>query len=70
MAKVQDMALIELHPVDLSPVIQPVQIPSKGLPTSRQINISSHLGVICKHIEGAHNSLIQVINKDIEEDRP
>ena len=28
------------------------------------------LGIICKLTEGALNILIQVINKDIEQDRP
>jgi len=43
MTKMQDptLGLVELHPVGLSPAIQPVQIPLQGLPTPRKINISS-----------------------------
>ena len=71
-AKEQDPAfgLVEPHPIGFSPAIQPFQIPLSGLATLRQINASSQLGVICKLTEGALNALIQVINKDIEEDRP
>ena len=47
-----------------------MQIPLQGLATPRQIDISSQLGVICKPTEGVVRALIQVINKDIEEDRP
>src|SRR5699024_1036687 len=35
-----------------------------------QIYTSSQLGVICKLTEGALNALIQVVNKDIKQDRP
>ena len=38
--------------------------------TPRQINTLLELGVICKLTEGALSALIQVIKKDIEEDRP
>ena len=71
MAKVQDPAfgLVEPHPIGFSPAIQPIQIPPLGLATLRQINTSSQLGVICKLSEGALNALIQVINKDIKQDR-
>ena len=64
-AKMQDPALglVELHPVGLSPVIQPVQIPLQGLTTARQINTSSQFGVTCKLTEGALNSIIQIISK-------
>ena len=71
MAKLQEPAvgLVELIPIGLSPAIKPVQIPLKGLPTPRQTDTSSQLGIICKHTEGALNTLIQVISKDIEQDR-
>ena len=44
--------------------------PSVGPRYPQEINSSSQLGVICKLTEGALNALIQVISKDIEEDRP
>ena len=71
-AKVQDSALglLELHPISLSPAIQSVQIPLSSLPIPRQIDTSCQLGVIFRLPENALNPLIQVINKDIEEDRP
>ena len=71
MTTVQDLAfcLVEPHPIGLSPVIQSVQITPQSLLTPRQINTSSQLGVICKFTEGALNALIQVINKDIKQDR-
>jgi len=64
------LGLVELHPTGLSSVIQPVQISLYSLPALRQINSSSQLGVICKLTEGALNPLIQIINKDIEQNRP
>jgi len=69
--EVQDPALdlVELHPTDLSSASLPVQIPLEGLPTPTKINISSQLGVICR-LTDAFNPLIQVINKDSEQDRP
>ena len=71
-AEVQDPAFgfVEPHLIGFSPAIQPVQIPLQGLATPRQIDISSQLGVIHKLTEGELNALMQVINKDIEEDRP
>ena len=52
--KVQKMelGLVEIHTIGLSPLIQPVQIPLKGLPTSKQIDTSCQLCVICKLTEG------------------
>lgn len=46
----------------------PVQTTLKGLPTPKQINTSSHLSVICKLTGNALNPLVQVINKDTEQD--
>ena len=72
LTKVKDLAfcLAEVHTIGLSPAIQPVQIPLQGLPTPRQMDTFSQLDVICKLTEGALNALIQIINKDIEQDRP
>ena len=68
--QVQALSLVELHPIGLSPAIQPVQIPLQGLATPKQINTSSQSDVICRFTDDALNALIQVINKDVEEDRP
>ena len=61
MAKVQDLALglAELHPTGLSQKIQPVQIP----PTSRQIDTSFQLGVVCRLTEVELNSLVKILNR-------
>jgi len=61
--------LVELHPIGLSPSIQPVQIPLKGHPILRQINGSLQFGVTCKLIEGVLSSVMQTINKDVKQDR-
>jgi len=66
--QVQDpaLSLIEPHTVGLSLSIQPVQIALWSLPTHKQINTPSQLGVICKLTEGALNPLIQIIDKDVK----
>ncbi|KAK4819495.1 hypothetical protein QYF61_004791 [Mycteria americana] len=68
-AEVQDLALglVERHTIDLSPSIQPVQVPLKSLPTLKQINTPTQLGVICKLTEGALDLFIQIIDKDIKQ---
>ncbi|CAM9644520.1 unnamed protein product, partial [Bubo scandiacus] len=52
--KVQHPAfgLIEAPTVDLSPLLQPVQVSLQSLPTLEQINTPTQLGVICKLTEG------------------
>ncbi|KAK4829410.1 hypothetical protein QYF61_003974 [Mycteria americana] len=51
--QVQDPAhgLVEPHTIDLSPSLQPVQIPLQSLPTLKQINTPAQFGVICKLTE-------------------
>ncbi|KAK4822662.1 hypothetical protein QYF61_019029 [Mycteria americana] len=70
--QVQDLALglVEPHTIDLSPSIQPVQVPLQSLPTLKQINTPTQLGVICKLTEGALDPLIQIIDKDIKQNWP
>ncbi|PKU41303.1 hypothetical protein llap_8392 [Limosa lapponica baueri] len=65
----QDLALglVEPHPVGLSPSIQPVQIPLQSLSTLHQVDTPTQLGVIC---EGALDPLVQIIDKDVKENRP
>ncbi|KAK4822041.1 hypothetical protein QYF61_006954 [Mycteria americana] len=71
-AQVQDLALglVEPHTIDLSPSIQPVQIPLQSLPPFKQINTPAQLGVICKLTEGALDPFVQIIDKDIKQDWP
>ncbi|KAJ7406256.1 hypothetical protein WISP_134969 [Willisornis vidua] len=69
-AKVQHLALglFEPHTVGFGPSIQPVQVPLHSNPAFQQIDTPPRLGVICKFANGALNPLIQIINKDIEQD--
>ncbi|KAK4814188.1 hypothetical protein QYF61_011911 [Mycteria americana] len=71
-AQVQDLALglVEPHTIDLGPSIQPVQVPLQSLPTLKQINTPTQLGVICKLTEGALDPFVQIIDKDIKQDWP
>ncbi|KAK4832707.1 hypothetical protein QYF61_025168, partial [Mycteria americana] len=70
--QVQDPALglVEPHTIGLGPSIQPVQVPLQSLPTLKQINTPTQLGVICKLTEGALDPLIQIIDKDIKQNWP
>ena len=72
MAKLHDPALglVELHPNDLSSAIHPVQVTLQGLPAPREIDASSQLGVIFKLTKDALSGLVQVINKETEQNRP
>ncbi|PKU49363.1 hypothetical protein llap_402 [Limosa lapponica baueri] len=65
--QVQDPALnlVEPHTIGLSPSIQPVQIPLQSLPTLKQINTPTQLGVACKLPESVLKPLVQIINKNI-----
>ncbi|KAK4821429.1 hypothetical protein QYF61_019707 [Mycteria americana] len=67
-AQVQDLALslVEPHTIDLGPSIQHIQT----LPTLKQINTPTQLGVTCKLTEGALDPLVQIIDKDIKQDWP
>ncbi|KAK4822567.1 LOW QUALITY PROTEIN: hypothetical protein QYF61_016136 [Mycteria americana] len=71
-AQVQDLALglVEPHTIDLGPSIQPVQVPLQSLPTLKQINTPTQLGVICKLTEGALDPLVQIIDKDVKQNWP
>ncbi|KAK4816629.1 hypothetical protein QYF61_019328 [Mycteria americana] len=70
--QVQDLALglVKPHTIDLSPSIQPVQVPLQSLPTLKQINTPAQLGVICKLTEGALDPFVQIIDKDIKQNWP
>ncbi|KAK4828640.1 hypothetical protein QYF61_000288 [Mycteria americana] len=71
-AQVQDLALglVKPHTVDLSPSIQPVQVPLQSLPTLQQINTPTQLGVVCKLTESTLDPFVQIIDKDIKQNWP
>ena len=67
-ATAQDPELVvELHPIGLCPAIQPDQIPLQGLPTPREIDTFSHLGVITKSALNPLKSMSS--KKDYEQDK-
>ncbi|KAK4827493.1 hypothetical protein QYF61_018793 [Mycteria americana] len=70
--QVQDppLGLVEPHTIGLGPLIQPVQVPLQSLPSLKQIDTPTQLGVICKPTEGARDPLVQIINKDIKQNWP
>ncbi|KAK4819924.1 hypothetical protein QYF61_015299 [Mycteria americana] len=70
--QVQDLALglVKPHTIGPSPLIQPDQVPLQTLPTLKQINTPTQLGVICKLTEGALDPFIQIIDKDIKQNWP
>jgi len=67
----QDLAfgLAESHTVGLGPSIQPDQVPLQRLHTLQQINTPTQPSVTCKLTEGALNPLIQIIDKDVNQDQ-
>ncbi|KAK4831880.1 hypothetical protein QYF61_020027 [Mycteria americana] len=71
-AQVQDPALglVKPHTIDLGPLIQPVQVPLQSLPTLKQINTPTQLGVVCKLTEGALSPFVQIIGKDVKQNWP
>ncbi|KAK4832004.1 hypothetical protein QYF61_020442 [Mycteria americana] len=70
--QVQDLALGLVKPltIGLGPSIQPVWVPLQSLPTFKQINTPTQLGVICKLTESVLDPLIQIIDKDIKQNWP
>ncbi|KAK4826991.1 hypothetical protein QYF61_013091 [Mycteria americana] len=71
-AQVQDLALglVKPHTIDLSPSIQPVQVPLQSLPTLQQINTPTQLGVVCKLTESTLDPFVQIIDKDVKQNWP
>ncbi|KAK4825916.1 hypothetical protein QYF61_003411 [Mycteria americana] len=64
------LGLVKPHTIDLSPSIQPVQVPLQSLPTLQQINTPTQLAVICKLAESALDPFVQIIDKDIKQNWP
>ncbi|KAK4822017.1 hypothetical protein QYF61_006865 [Mycteria americana] len=71
-AQVQDLALglVKPHTIDLGPSIQPVQVPLQSLPTLQQINTPTQLGVVCNLTESTLDPFVQIIDKDVKQNRP
>ncbi|KAK4825736.1 hypothetical protein QYF61_002175 [Mycteria americana] len=71
-AQVQDptLGLVKPHTIDLGPSIQPVPVPLQSLPTLKQINTPTQLGVVCKLTESALDPFVQIIDKDIKQNWP
>ncbi|KAK4806753.1 hypothetical protein QYF61_005549 [Mycteria americana] len=71
-AQVQDLALglVKPHTIDLGPSIQPVQVPLQSLPTLKQINTPTQLGVVCKLTESTLDPFVQIIDKDVKQNWP
>ncbi|RMC19225.1 hypothetical protein DUI87_03830 [Hirundo rustica rustica] len=71
-AKVQDSALglIKLPLIRLCPSIQPFQISLQSPPAFQQIDTCSQLSVIHKFTNQRFNTLIHIINKNIEQNWP
>ncbi|KAK4809954.1 hypothetical protein QYF61_002911 [Mycteria americana] len=71
-AQVQDLALglVKPHTIDLSPSIQPVQVPLQSLPTLQQINTPTQLRVVCKLTESTLDPFVQIIDKDVKQNWP
>ncbi|KAJ7397479.1 hypothetical protein BTVI_135369 [Pitangus sulphuratus] len=67
--QVRDLAICFIEPrtVDLSPSVQPVQIPLQSLPTLQQINSATQHSVICELTESTFDPLDQIISKDIKQ---
>jgi len=61
---------LEPHTTGLGPSIQPAQIPLQSLPTLRQINTPTQLGVICNLTERALDPFLQITDKDTKQSWP
>jgi len=51
----------------VGPLLQPVQVPLDGFPSLQCINCTTQLGVVCKLAEGSLDSIVYVIDEDVEE---
>ena len=62
--QVQDLALglAELNAVHMGPLLKPVKVPLDGIPSLKQTNCITLLGVTCKLAEGALNPTIYGLN--------
>ncbi|KAJ7403659.1 hypothetical protein WISP_149712 [Willisornis vidua] len=69
MSKVQDLALgrVKLHPIGISPCLQPIQVPLQSSPAFQQVDTPSQFGVICKFANDGLNPLIQIFDKDVKQ---
>jgi len=51
----------------MGPLLQPDQLPLDGFPALQCINCTTQLGVVCKLAEGSLDSIVYVIDEDVEE---
>ncbi|XP_047908873.2 multivesicular body subunit 12B isoform X1 [Anser cygnoides] len=70
-AQVQHLALglVEPHEVLMGPLLQPARVPLDAIASLCCIDCTAQLGVICGLAEGALDSVVCVIDKDVEEHR-
>lgn len=47
-------------------LLEPVQVHLDSFPTFSLVSGTTHLGVICKLVEGSLNSTVYVVEKDVE----
>ncbi|KAF4804443.1 hypothetical protein TURU_007903 [Turdus rufiventris] len=71
-AKMQDLTLglIKCHPIGLCPSIKKFQVSLQSPPTFHQIDTRSQLSFICKITNERLNTLIHVVNKNIDKNWP
>jgi len=63
------LVLLEFHAIDGCPMLQSIQIPLQGL-LFKRVSSTSQLRIICKLTSYAFNSCLQIINKNIEQNKP
>lgn len=68
----QNLAFLlnEYHTTGLSPLFQAAQISLQSLSTCSRSTLPTNLALLANLLEGELNYVIQVINKDVEQDQP
>ena len=70
-SKVQKLSFVlAFHAIDRCSMLQSIQIPLQGLFVFERVNSTFQLRIICKLTSYAFNSCLQIINKNIEQNRP
>jgi len=60
------LGLLEPHEVHTCPLLEFVQVPLDGIPSSWCVNCTTQLGVICKLAEGAFDLAAYVLDENIK----
>ncbi|KAK4811166.1 hypothetical protein QYF61_019797 [Mycteria americana] len=70
--RVQNLAfgLVKFHAINDCPMLQSIQISLQGLLSLKRVNSTSQFSVISKLANGAFNSCLQIIDKNIEQNWP